>query len=85
MKQFISSEFGFHLSYQVPGGPGALSIRYVYDTLLASDFSMMGRVQIWDVKENFNEHLQLHTAVDAGSITYTLGGAGNFFDQLELA
>jgi hypothetical protein len=36
---------------------------------------------MWDEKELFNEQLQLHPAVDAGKITYTVIGSGDFYDQ----
>jgi hypothetical protein len=36
---------------------------------------------LWDDKVQFTEYLQLHPAVEAGNITYTLVGAGDFFDQ----
>ncbi|BGP45174.1 hypothetical protein JCM10450v2_000991 [Rhodotorula kratochvilovae] len=36
---------------------------------------------MWDVKERFNEHLQLHPTMLSGKMSFTIVGCGDFYDQ----
>ncbi|GAO51083.1 NAD(P)-binding protein [Saitoella complicata NRRL Y-17804] len=70
VKRFIPSEFGSHHTYRPPSS----SVHY------NPAFTSLTHA-MWDSKAKFNEYLTLHAAIDEGTLSYTIIGCGDFYNQ----